>query len=108
MCHQHKLLQPPPQLFHHPYDKFSPSKIIPTNHSPTTNKGKKETTELGIKATTNHKEVANNQILPTMSRKTDQLKNPRNQIHLDTTVCYTHINHENYVTSTRTIHMNSP
>ena len=90
MYHLFKPLQPTSQLFHHPWDKFLLSKIIPTNQPPATNKGKVEITELGAGAATNCKEASNN------------------QTHLDVMLHYTKINHANYVKSTCTIHMNSP
>ena len=90
MYHPFKPLQPTSQLFHHPWDKFLLSKIVPTNQPPTTNKGKVEITELGIGAATNCKEASSN------------------QTHLDAMLRYGQIIHTNYTTSTGTIRMSSP
>ena len=90
MYHLFKPLQPTSQLFHHPWDKFLLSKIIPTNQPPTTGKGKVEITELGTRETTNCKEASNN------------------QTHLDAMLHYGQIIRANYTTSTGTICMSSP
>ena len=84
------------------------SRIVSTNQPPITNKGKVEITELGIGVTTNRKEEAHIQILPTTLEQTSRLKIPNNPTHLDEMIHYGQISHANYATSTGTIHMSAP
>ena len=56
------------------WDKYLHKKIIPTSQPPIINKGKLGITDLGTKATINHREAVNDQTLPTMLWQIDQPK----------------------------------
>ena len=81
MHHWYKLFKPLPLLHLLHWDRCLHNKTVPTSHPLITNKGKPGIIDPRTKETIDRKEAVNNQILPTMSWKTDQPKILHDQMH---------------------------
>ena len=108
MHHQCNQFKPLPLLHPLHWDKCLHNKTIPTSLPPTINNGKLEIIILGTKIITNHREVVNNQTLPTMLPQTGQPKTPHDKMHQYAMPHYVQTNCAHYVMFMGTTHSSVP
>ena len=108
MDYQCKQFKPSPLLNLLLLDKYLHNKIVPTNLPSIINKGKLEIISPGTKPITNHREVVNNQTLPTMPQQTESPKTPHDKMHQDAIPDCAQTNPTHSATFMGTTHLSVP